>query len=290
MNDTEFLKSVFIKAMYVRLFEMAAAEAQVEGHISIPSYFCLGSEAISATVSELGIDWSVFPQHRVHGHYLAFGGNPEKLARELMELPNGLGGYQGSASIAIEGKVWGHDGLLSSQVPIATGFSEASDKPTLCILADASAEECYSLSSWGRAATTNPPIVYLVIDDSFSILTPKSIRRSWSVVDVARGFGLTAYDIEDSPLEIREKIVNNKWPLVLNVNCKRRCRHVGGLPADNMPTEDRLELIENELKSLLPSLDYEKMGLEVLTNSQNIGTLWKRLKYGKQVTIGRYYT
>ena len=45
--------------------------------------------------------------------------------------------------------MYGHDGLMGSQVPIAIGACYASKKPTIVFLGDASAEEDYVLAALG---------------------------------------------------------------------------------------------------------------------------------------------
>ena len=68
----------------------------------------------------------------------------------------------------------------------------ASNKPTICIMGDAAAEEDYALAALGFSETKDAPILFICEDNDLSILTEKSIRRSWSIVDVAHGFGVDA--------------------------------------------------------------------------------------------------
>ena len=70
-------------------------------------------------------------------------GNLEKLIFELLGSQKGCtNGMGGSASIhSHEKNIFGHDGLMGSQVPIAVGHCYATRKPTIVFMGDASAEE-----------------------------------------------------------------------------------------------------------------------------------------------------
>ena len=96
----------------------------------------------------------LFPQHRCHSIYLSFGGDIKSLIDELLGRKSGCtNGMGGSASIHSKKiKMYGHDGLMGSQVPIAIGACYASKKPTIVFLGDASAEEDYVLAALGWAS------------------------------------------------------------------------------------------------------------------------------------------
>ena len=47
--------------------------------------------------------------------------------------------------------------------------------------------------------TKKLPIWFIVEDNNFSILTEKKVRRNWEIDNVARSFGLKAFDVEDDP-------------------------------------------------------------------------------------------
>ena len=135
----------------------------------------------------------------------------------------------GSASIQCKEKnIYGHDGLMGNQIPIAVGACFAKRKPTIAIVGDSAAEEDYVLSSIGWAATKNLPILFIVEDNNLSILTEKKVRRSWEMHKVSSAFGVESYDISDDPYEIKEHLKNPfKKPLLLNINTTRKYWHAG---------------------------------------------------------------
>jgi len=240
MND--FRLNVFKKASLCRNFEEVVFKKLQDKTISFPTYLSTGQEFISATIAqtveESNIKPDIFIQHRGHSTYLSFGGTIIKLIDELLGRKTGCAnGMGGSASIQSKEKnIYGHDGLMGSQVPIAVGSCYTSKKPTIVFIGDSSVEEDYVLSSIGWAATKNIPILFVVEDNNLSILTEKKVRRSWEIDEVAKGFGVESYNISDNPNDIK-KHLNNVFqkPLLLNINTVRKYWHAGaGIDDENV--------------------------------------------------------
>lgn len=225
---------VFRKAALCRHFENETYKKIEKKIIKFPVYLSAGQESIAASLScvieNLGISPDIFVQHRCHSTYLSFGGDIKQLVDELLGRKSGCAnGMGGSASIqSIEKKIYGHDGLMGSQVPIGVGSCFASMKPTIIFVGDSAVEEDYVLSSLGWAVTKKLPVLFIVEDNNLSILTEKKVRRTWDIHDVARGFNLNAFNITDDPLEIKKSLKGVfKSPLLLNINTCRKFWHAG---------------------------------------------------------------
>lgn len=235
-----------------RAFELRVAQAHREGLIKVPIYLSLGTEHIPPVLRDLYADWVVFPQHRCHSWYLTFGGDPCGLFRELLGRQDGCGaGMHGSPSLSVPNRVYGHSGMLGDNAAIACGYAHATGSKTLCVLGDAACEEDYVLASFGYAATHKLPVLFLVEDNDKSILTPKSTRRSWHVVNVARGFGLHAVATDDRIPNLQrvlgDILATEGLPALVNVQCERHLWHCGS-GQDSVPETDRL----SELRHLMP--------------------------------------
>ncbi len=229
---------IYEKAALNRAFEVSAFEQMKLGSIKFPAYLSGGQEYISATLSvaleEAGIKQrQIFIQHRGHSIYLSFGGDVDKLVLELLGDKRGCAnGMGGSASIhSLEANIYGHDGLMGSQGPISTGMCYANKIPTLCFTGDAAVEEDYFLASIGWASTKKLPIIFIVEDNNFSILTEKKVRRNWDIHDVAKAFKMKAFNIDDDPqdifscLDFENGIFSE--PMLLNINTHRMFWHAG---------------------------------------------------------------
>ena len=228
------LKRIYERAARCRAFEEEVARRVKAGDVKVPVYLSTGQEYVPATASawcedRLG-DRQVFIQHRGHSQYLCFGGDLDELILELLGDPRGCaGGMGGSASIqSKEAGIYGHDGLMGTQAPIAVGACYANRLPTICFLGDAAAEEDYVLAALGWAATHRLPILFVVEDNGLAVLTKTCVRRSWSIAQVARGFGLAADDASDAPEPLYQALCETTpWPALLNVRTTRLGWHAG---------------------------------------------------------------
>jgi len=264
----------FKKASLCRHFENQVYKVSQDKHIKFPFYLSAGQEYIPASIytvlEEKGIDANVFIQHRGHSHYLCKGADPIQLIDELLGRKTGCaGGMGGSASIhSHEKNIFGHDGLMGSQVPIAVGHAYETRKPTIVVMGDASAEEDYVLGALGWASTKNLPILFIVEDNNLSILTEKRIRRNWEMDDVARAFKMKALNIDDHPNTIYNalKDYNFEGPMLLNINTTRKYWHSGA-----GQDEDNFDRYENE-KEILGE-EAEKIDFE---NKQLVEKLWQQ--------------
>jgi TPP-dependent pyruvate/acetoin dehydrogenase alpha subunit len=288
MYDALAAKKIFEQSSYNHCFEQQVAVALDEKVVRPPIYLSLGTEHIPPCVFTaffraglLMKDYYVFPQHRCHSYYLTFGGTPISLAFELCGDSRGCNsGMGGSASVSNTetANLIGHSGLLGDQVPIAVGCAHASQKPTIVILGDAAAEEDYVLGAMGFAATKNAPILFLCEDNNLSILTEKSVRRSWSIVDVAESLGIESKELRDRPCDIYEAacdFIRKPRPVFLNVLCQRHRWHAGS-GIDNEPEWDSFKDLSKDMRR-----DFGTSYVDTIVNYHRRLTesLWKNVAY-----------
>jgi TPP-dependent pyruvate/acetoin dehydrogenase alpha subunit len=232
------LTRIFRKMAEIRYFEEAMAKAQ--DRIKCPVYLSSGQESIAATFSEIYPNHRVFPQHRGHSWYLAYGGSPEALRDEILGLETGCcRGMGGSSDIGCE-KVEAHHGLLGENIPLGVGYCFGSGQPTLITFGDSALEEDYSLPAVGFAVTHKLPVLFVCEDNGLAILTPIESRRSWKLTDVMKSFGMTVCDIQDNPNEIID-CLNHQF---FNIKTYRHKWHVG-FGNDGKPEGDRLAYMRN---------------------------------------------
>jgi len=250
-----FRLEVFKKASLCRNFENETFKQLQNKNIKIPTYLSAGQEYIAATIAnyveQIGESVDIFIQHRGHSTYLSFGGDPSELIKELLGDKSGCAnGMGGSASIqSIEKNIYGHDGLMGSNVTIGVGSCYASKRPTIIFVGDSAVEEDYALASIGWAATKKLPVLFVVEDNNLSILTEKKVRRSWNIHEVAQGFGVKSFDVIDDPNDIDFCLSDNdafKEPILLNINTIRKYWHAGaGIDDPNV-----FDRYEDEMKDL----------------------------------------
>ena len=234
INSRDYRINVFKRAALCRNFEQYVFDSIKKGVFKFPIYLSAGQEYISSSIAEimkeLKIEPNIFIQHRGHSTYLSFDAPVEGLINELLGRSSGCAnGMGGSASIQSKDKnIFGHDGLMGSQIPIAVGHCYSTGKPTIAYMGDASAEEDYVLGALGWASTKNLPMLFVVEDNNLSILTEKKVRRNWEMADVAKSFRMKAFDIPDDPIEIKNALQGVfDGPTLLNINTHRKFWHSG---------------------------------------------------------------
>ena len=259
------INNIYQTAKLCRAFELCAYGHCEKGNIDIPIYLSAGQETIPATLSQIckekNIAPLIFGQHRGHSIYLSFGGNPIKLIDELLGKETGCAkGMGGSASIHDPSiNMYGHDGLMGSNVPIGVGACFASQKPTIVFVGDGAAEEDYALAAYGWASTKNLPILFVVEDNGLSILTEKKVRRNWKISDVGKAMKLDSQYIDDAPKNILHSCGNIfEHPMMLNIVTNRKFWHAGAGTdgkvfdrLDGLNIEKELEYMESLWQSRL---------------------------------------
>tara|TARA_Y100000034_G_scaffold20722_2_gene23738 strand:- start:10557 stop:11468 length:912 start_codon:yes stop_codon:yes gene_type:complete len=283
-SEDQTLK-MFEKMCDIRHFEENVKKAFNEGLIKMPFYLSIGQEAIPAALSMVYKKPAIFGQHRAHGYYLAHGGNEKDLVDEMLHKETGCAqGMGGSASIhSPEIKMMGHDGLMGSNIPIATGYAFAENfgktqrSNVLAVMGDSAAEEDYVGSSLGWAATKKLPILYVCEDNNLSILTEVKVRRNWKMSDLAEAYGLKSIDITDDPWTIMyyAKKLQENLPAFMNIHTSRDVWHAGA-ERDNPPKDwswwKRFELVEERLieKGLAQKI------MKIKSNSEErMNALWE---------------
>jgi len=223
---------IFKKICKIKFFENEIKILHQQKKITPLVYLSLGQEAVSAATSVAMKGSYVLAQHRGHGPYLSFGGNPITLIDELLGLESGCCKGKGGSPMIHEKKkkIIGHCGLVGDQVPIAAGMSLVKKNNIFtCFFGDGAAEEDYVLSTIGYAATKKLKILFVCDDNNLSVLTPIKDRRNWEISKVAESFGMPAVDIADDPWTIyfwAEKF-KKKLPALINIRTCRDIWHVG---------------------------------------------------------------
>ena len=171
-NKRNFSLNVFERASICRHFENEVYKRIVKKEIEFPVYLSAGQEYAPATIAEIvskkKIKPLIFGQHRGHSIYLSFGGDINKLIKELKGKKDGCTyGMGGSLSIhSMKINMYGHDGFMGSNACIGTGACFSSKKPTIIFIGDAALEEDYVLASLSLVSKKKLPILFFVDDNN----------------------------------------------------------------------------------------------------------------------------
>ncbi|MDA8860566.1 thiamine pyrophosphate-dependent dehydrogenase E1 component subunit alpha [Planktomarina temperata] len=246
-------------------------------------HLMIGQEASPVGIS-LALDANdiVMGNHRSHGHYLAKGGNLEKMVREIFGDVGGCcKGYGGSMhmldrSVRFEGST----PILGSVSCLATGKAFAQkldfeDNITVAYLGDGAAEEGVFYESVNLASVKRLPIVFVIEDNGYAVNSKHRDRKSnhYNFRKVFEGLGASYERIDGQSLKdvfhamrsARAKALAGQ-PVVLHLDVVRMHGHSGPLlEKENQQYRETNDTIANRLGNdcITRHCSYMKSGLSV---------------------------
>ncbi len=235
MNNRKIRFEIFKKASVCRHFENNVYSQVKKKLIKFPVYLSAGQEYVPSSIAYISyvkkIKPLIFGQHRGHSIYLSFNGDIKRLVNELKGKKTGCSyGMGGSLSIhSTKINMFGHDGFMGSNAPIGAGACFSTKKPTIIFIGDAALEEDYVLSTLSWVAKKKLPILFVVDDNNYAVLTEKKDRRDWNAKKIAEAFKLRAFDVMDEPIKIYNALSRYifKEPILINIHSNRLFWHAG---------------------------------------------------------------
>lgn len=250
--NKELLLNAYTQILRIRLTEERLVSDYKEKNIRSFVHFCVGQEAIAVGVCmNLSKDDYVFGNHRSHGHYLAKGGNLNKMIAELYGKSTGCSGGRGGSMHLIDKNAgfMGSISILGSVVPIAVGaaFSNkmlAYDKKCIVFLGDGASEEGVFYESVNFASLFKIPILFVIENNLYAVMSDSSVRRSelFDFSKVATGLGAhyyksdgnNFYDVYNTTKEAIKETQNTMRPGVIEFTTFRHMCHSGPVFDDDI--------------------------------------------------------
>ena len=253
VSDMDGNGLLYRKMLLIRRFEERLLSEFSSGKLVGTTHAYIGQEADAVGVlSEIDPEDVIFSNHRCHGHYLAYGGDPYPLAAELMGKATGLVGGRGGSQ-HIHWRNFYSNGIQGGITPVATGMAlaekvHAKDRIVLVFIGDGTLGEGILYESLNIAALWKLPILFVLEDNRFAQTTPVEKGVSGSMAGRFAAFGIPVSECDSSDvLEIlsiaREKIMHvrlGKGPASLILHTYRFSAHSKG---DDTRSQEELESI-----------------------------------------------
>jgi len=199
--------------LLIRRFEERALAEFSAGRLFGTTHAYIGEEADAAAIfSAASPEDIVWSNHRCHGHFLAYGGEPYKLAAELMGKATGLVGGRGGSQ-HLHWRNFYSNGIQGGIIPVATGMALAqkvqkTGQIALAILGDGTLGEGALYESLNIAALWQLPILYVVENNHYAQTTPLEKGVAGSIPARFTAFGIKTWELASSDvLEIRPQAV-----------------------------------------------------------------------------------
>ena len=193
----------------IRAFDSLLLEKFSTGVFSGTTHTSLGQEANAAGILlHLHPHDVVVSNHRCHGHFLAYGGDPTALFAELMGKPQGVcGGVGGSQHL--HWRNFYSSGVQGGTVAMAAGMALAEKKKgedaiVVDFMGDGTLGEGIVYESLNMIALWELPILIVLENNRIAQTTPTELAVAGSIPERFEAFGIPTTQIDSSDvLEIQ---------------------------------------------------------------------------------------
>lgn len=259
MKEYSLLLDLYRNMLRIRRIEEALADKYQEQEMRCPMHLCIGQEAIAAGVSiHLEKRDGVFSNHRAHGHYLAKGGDLNKMVAEFYGRSTGCCGGRGGSMHLIDRSAGflGSTPIVGGTVPIAVGNAWArklNSEQSVCVVyfGDGCFEEGVVHESLNFSALHNLPIVFVCENNRYSVYTDLEKRQpNRPIFCLAEAHGVTAYEGDGNDVMAVQEIARNAihkartgiGPQFIEFKTHRWREHCGPYFDDDLGYRDEGEL------------------------------------------------
>jgi len=198
-------KELFKKLYRIRRFETVLLDQFKTGIFPGTTHTSLGQEANAVGVlSHLRKDDVVVSNHRCHGHFLAYGGDPQALFAELMGKPSGVcGGVGGSQHI--HWRNFYSSGVQGGTVAMAAGMALAekrikSGAIVVGFMGDGTLGEGIVYECLNMISLWQLPILIVLEHNQIAQTTPTSLAIAGSVIKRFEAFGIPTEELDTSDI------------------------------------------------------------------------------------------
>lgn len=250
-------KQVLLKQLLrIRMVEEAIAERYSEQTMRCPVHLSIGQEAIAVGVcSRLTPEDYVISNHRAHAHYLAKGGDLQKMIAELFGKKTGCSKGRGGSMHLIDLAVGflGSTPIVGGSIPIGVGAAFGSrlkgeERLVVIFIGEGATEEGVFVESLNFAALKQLSVLFVCENNLYSVYSPLSVRQppQRSIIDLVRAHGIFAQKGDGNDLnevislteEAIKNIKNGAGPAFLEFATYRFREHCGPNHDPYQPPEE----------------------------------------------------
>ena len=257
----------------VRMIERAIAAEYSNQEMRCPVHLSIGQEVAAAAVCDVlrQEDWAL-SSHRSHAHYLAKGGDLNRMIAELYGKATGCsGGFGGSMHLTdLKAGFIGATPIVGSSIPIAVGAAlsvkqRGLDKVVVAFFGDGALETGVAHESMNFASVHQLPILFVCENNLYSVYSPLSVRQppSRELCALPNAHGILADSIigDDAlaVLDQTERLVTttreNSQPTFLEIGVYRWVEHCGHQEDDHLGYRPNAEIADWQSRDALTILE-----------------------------------
>jgi TPP-dependent pyruvate/acetoin dehydrogenase alpha subunit len=189
--------------LLIRRFEEKLLAEFSAGKLVGTTHTYIGQEADAAAIFDvIDPDDIIFSNHRCHGHFLAYGGDPYRLAAELMGKAAGLVGGRGGSQ-HIQWRNFYSNGIQGGIVPVTAGMAFAekikrTKKISIAFTGDGTLGEGVYYETTNLASLWKLPIVFVVENNRYAQTTPVESGVAGSISARFAAFNIPTFEIDST--------------------------------------------------------------------------------------------
>lgn len=251
---------IYQKSFFIREFETFLLDLFNKGELNGTVHTCVGQELIPVVLSEfLNKGDKMFSNHRGHGHYLSFDGDPKSLLLEMLGSGKGVSsGIGGSQHIMNDNFL--SNGIQGGLTAISVGYAYANkilkkNDISVVFIGDGTLGSGILYESLNFAAILESPVLYVLENNHYAQST--SIKQTFrgNVKSRVNGFGLNyletnIWDLDDMKQKFKQavELTREGQPNFIEVECYRLNSHSKG--DDNRSDSERIAFQEKDLLNI----------------------------------------
>jgi len=203
-------KQLYRSMLRIRGIEEAIATAYAKQQMRCPVHLSIGQEATPVGIcAQLSTEDHIFSGHRCHAHYLAKGGNLNKMIAELHGKVTGCAKGKGGSMHLVDTSVgmMGSSALVSGTIPLGVGNALSfvmDDKPKVVVVffGDAGSEQGVFYESLNFAALKKLPVIFACENNFYATYSHQDKRQATPHI-FRRGetFGIPGVQVNGNDVE-----------------------------------------------------------------------------------------
>lgn len=249
------LRTAYRRMLLIREFEVRVERLFLAGKITGTAHLCIGQEATAVgAVMALRKSDTLTSTHRGHGHFLARGGNPDRMMAELYGKRSGYSGGRGGSQFMADYRIGylGANGITGGSLAVATGVALAArlrnrSRVTLCFFGDGASNQGAFHECLNMAALWKLPVIFLCENNGYAMSMP--VARSIAGGSIARraaAYGMPGEETDGNDLEAvwrtvtdaRRRAIQGEGPTLIECHTYRYCGHSRGDPCVYRPPRE----------------------------------------------------
>ena len=313
-----FLIDSYKNMLLIRRVEEKIAELYSEREMRCPVHLSIGQEAVAVGVCmNLSKEDTVFSNHRAHSHYIAKGGDINRMLAELYGKAEGCSKGRGGSMhlIDLSASFIGATPIVGGTIPLTAGSALASkfqnkNNVSVAFFGDSAVEEGVFSETVNFSSLHKLNVLFICENNLYSVLTPLKDRQPQrEIFKIAQGHDILACQADGNDVlkvceaakEALRHIKSGKGPVLIECMTYRWLEHCGPNDDVNLGYRTEEEVIEWKKKDPIKMLKekmikekiigndlLEKIELEILDKVNNAVKFAKNSPFPEKESLSKH--